>query len=350
MRVLCHHVKNKAVGALIITCTFALPAAAAGTAPVIGEGECLYLLGAPPGAPEAGTEEKVGDAGLIDVCERDAGAEINSSDNLARAWIEKALRDPNRVDSCRTFAWVGHAFELEPSESKLLHGSVAMTAFLRGVLAPKLKSSSFGVSALVRIEVVEISEAGEAVAASIDAFNWGLVREGRQVFEGPIGGRLDLDLRPAHTYQVRLYLEVWSESGGGTLPGSEAGEVDFGRFPGQNRGASYDSIEVCVGTPPRDDEILDAVSGNSDKIDANSAKLDLLLELLADLDDKTCESIRLLLTPEGRRETACCDRPLSFPDGASAPTCGPASPSPAPDTSRSVLPPQSVSRPSPGHR
>jgi hypothetical protein len=54
----------------------------------------------------------------------------------------------------------------------------------------------------------------------------------------------------------------------------------------------------------------------------SSVILDRLDELEARLEALECEEIRLLLTPEGLRESDCCGAPLDFPNGKSRPSCG----------------------------
>ena len=77
--------------------------------------------------------------------------------------------------------------------------------------------------------------------------------------EQEFGARLDARFVPGATYRVRLHLEIWELRGAGPLAQYQK-EVDFGflpmYLPWTDRHARYDSIEICLGEPDKDDEIL----------------------------------------------------------------------------------------------
>ena len=360
---------------------------ARGAAPEVPVGECLYLVGAPPGAPAATDEERNGDGGLFDICENPVagGAANRDGENMVQAWIEKWIdsHPDSAATSCRAFAWVSHDFRVPDAAAGEVRGIIAMEGVYQGIIDSGTVGTFcgdtpiFDSGALLRVQLLELSDetGGRDVATESVVFSYAFP-EGILKPEGPFGRRLEATLRPAHTYRVRLYLEVWVEDEGAWDPcgfNRNWEEVNFGLpgWYGKGKVARYDSIEVCLGEPDSGPEILSRldvletkvdgavadigqlgtdlatvggeVAENGQKLDealsdlaqlqsdmallrddiaANGQKLDQVLLLLAGLQAKECEQIRLLLTPEGRRASDCCGAPLDFPNGKDAPSCG----------------------------
>lgn len=101
------------------------PGISAAAAPVVQPGSCLYLVGAPPGAPAAAAEERDGDAGVMTECGiSDAGAAINRD---GENWIQAWAPSPSFVQlnkSCVAFAWISHDFEVGPGFGAPIKGIV----------------------------------------------------------------------------------------------------------------------------------------------------------------------------------------------------------------------------------
>ena len=303
---------------------------ATANAPEVSPGECLYLVGAPPGASAAAEEECHDDADIFEVCLKPvAGSAVNQfGDNMVQAWIERSLSSFDDPNSCRTFAWVSHDFRVPDSLSGPARATVSMEGFYRGVIDSGIVYSlwwgTFFSGAQLRVDLSEIDPltGNETVIAEADVFRRE-IPEGILKLEGPFGRRLEATLFPGAIYRVKLYLEVWVELGGG-IQNIEQKEVNFG-MPGSSPAfyfAQYDSIRVCLEEPDQNQLILDRLDQIEAMMSENSLKLDQLLFQFDDMSVMECEQIRLLLTPEGKRSTTCCDV-MEFPQGKDLPSlCG----------------------------
>jgi len=73
------------------------------------------------------------------------------------------------------------------------------------------------------------------------------------------------------------------------------------------------TLQLSGPAPPyRGEAIRQRAPGESDDVQAR----------LEALESLSCELVRLLLTPEGRRASDCCGALMDFPDGKDAPSCG----------------------------
>jgi len=101
------------------------------------------------------------------------------------------------------------------------------------------------------------------------------------------------------------------------------GKLDLidGKIEANGRGIAENAVKVDRVEGKVDANAL-GIAENGVKLVRLESKVDELLARFASLDSKQCEAIRLLLTPEGRRASACCDEEISFPNGKDAPTCG----------------------------
>jgi len=284
-------------GGLILLCLVAAGASAA--VPVIQEGECVYLVGAPPGGQAAADEEKVSgegwtlESGYSDEC----GTAIErDGEYMVHAWARMdAVTKPG---ACWLYAWIGNEFQIS---------SVGPAAPVEVTMEGSFSGQSYNVGAwwgswvagggsLMRAELLEVDPlSGQEIALGSTGIVQAMHSAYHLMLDEEFGIRLDARLRPGVVYRVRLFLDIHVE-GGRTY-------IDFGHpnYPGGF--ASYDRIKVCVDLPAET-----ALGGIRDRLD--------------ELATGQCESIRLLLTPEGRRASDCCSKETSFPDGKSAPSCG----------------------------
>lgn len=312
-----------------------LPLPSIASAPEVDAGKCLYLVGAPPGLPQAADEETDGDAGLFDGCGNPvAGAQINEfGDNMLQAWVGGIAKDRPGNFSCRAFAWVSHAFVAGAGSSAPLEARIQMLGDYNGMIEPGEASDLgelFDTGATLELQLFEEDPAtGRYVHITTSPIFVREIPEGLLLLDSEFGEALGARLVPGRRYSVRLYLEVWADGPALNAQNLPRNQVDFGDpfFP--NRYANYDSIEVCL----EEESDLSALEGLVEDLrqqmtqqhaDLSAQIDDLRSSLEASIDDlatKDCEIMRLLLTPQGRRSTHCCEPALSFPGGKDADFC-----------------------------
>jgi len=339
-------VRRGVLGGLIIVSLAATWAGAA--VPVIPEGQCVYLVGAPPGAPAAAEEQKVSGQGTfyhwgVTAC---GTAVERDGENMVQAWTS-GLSYPY---DCRRFAWIAHEFRIS-SAGEMVPADVTMEGDFNG----RAEVLHYGWTGLgnpgpiqLRADLIEMDPrtGREILVVGEEISNqrspaWGDPDQDPLVWRERFGRRLAARLRPGATYRIRLHLEIWD----GTDHGSA--QVDVGRPGSPGHFARYNRIKVCVDAPSEVESLLeileakaDALEGkmdamqsdiidlgsqvaeNGQKLDLLEAKMDQVLALLGDMDAKQCESIRLHLTPEGLRASDCCEAETWFPDGRWVPSCG----------------------------
>lgn len=219
------------LGSLIATSTWAAP-------PTIAAGECTYLVGAPPGAPLAPTEERDNGTRVIDVCDAPT-SHVAVSASIPNA-VEVAASALSGRRQCDMVAWTGHAFTVAGSGPP-----VAGHATIEGALQGQIQGSFGGVTQEDRVEVrVEIVEllpelSKEAIVASELVFESKTLGDAPRNYDLSFGRRLDARFTPGRSYVVRLSLNI------------RVGiffDFDFGS-PGSGRHARYDSIQVCLDPP-----------------------------------------------------------------------------------------------------
>jgi len=233
-------------------CLVLAPGIAAGGVPEISPGECIYLVGAPPGAPAAAEEERNGDGGRFEVCTNPVagGAANRDGDNMVQAWIMRRVNLNFQPDSCRAFAWVSHDFRVPDTTAGPVPASITMEGFFTGVIDSGeffIDYDTFDSGARLWIELLERNPetAGLAMVAEAEVFDRE-IPEGILELQGLFARQVQVTLRPGAVYQVRLHLEVWVDAAG--VDNWVMEEVDFG-LPGpigpDTRFARYDSIKVC---------------------------------------------------------------------------------------------------------
>lgn len=246
------------VPALLSCLAAALPVAISTAAPpVIAPGECLYLVGAPPGEPLAATEET--DAGTLvrDTCtavDEHVGTNEGLS-NSAHAFALTPLGFGRRT--CTAAAWISHTFSTSP-DGEPVRGHVTVTGGVLGFVELPASGSDDSEAAFdVSLQILEIDPSlpTPTILASETLLS-GAAGLGLTTFDEPFSRRLDATLRPGRTHAVRLVLTVW---------GSFAFTSDFGS-PGSGRNVHYDSIETCL-DPPADNSALIALLDAHDAAD-----------------------------------------------------------------------------------
>jgi hypothetical protein len=255
----------------------AAPSLADAAIPVVDPGDCVYLVGAPPGLPAA-TDSAVASGTQILGVNRIAltpcappsvDVQADTSPHLLQAWID----EPDALGECVAIAWTANDFQVGLGVGEV-SGTVTVEGRVTGSLSALNQAggefwpaSSHG-RAEVKLEILETSRPGgqETIVAASTVFERE-VFSGRSSFDERFGRRLEMNLSRGSTYRVRLHLELV----GGVLTGSPFGQ-EIGLTPG--RGARYDRIEVCLREP---DPVADLTS-RLDAIDATLATMDTRLD------------------------------------------------------------------------
>jgi hypothetical protein len=201
-------------------------------------GECLYLVGAPPGAPAAETEERVEGSSVETGCTLPHGVDLNrDGENMIQAWVSRDPGVPFGQAVCALEGWVGHELTAVTEAEAPFAAWITMSGGYAGLLENAGGSRTNTVRLGVRL--VE-SPAGERTVVAQQSV---YVRE-VEVANPPVepaaafSARLRADLMPGRSYAVELSL--W-------LDGQGAIEsLDFGQT-GAERFARYDRVEVCSG-------------------------------------------------------------------------------------------------------
>jgi hypothetical protein len=206
--------------------------------PAVQPGECLYLLGGPPGAPAATVEVTNSGTRIYDNCAPHvphAGVGRDAPHRLT-AWAE--FQNPAGFENqgCLIQAWSEHEFRVDSDGPAWIHVSAAgrMTALLRALGASSIDKS---VTASLVLELRQQSpDGGDRVIALRPVVERGVVTK-ELVIDDPWGLTLAALVPSGGVYRARLQLEIDVEK--------FFREADVGSV-GSGRGAGYDSIEVCV--------------------------------------------------------------------------------------------------------
>jgi hypothetical protein len=214
--------------------------------PVVEPGECLYLVGAPAGAPAAAREQTHEGTRVRDVCNAvDEHVGTNEvGPNSASVFIASPLGSAER--GCEVAAWVGHEFDAGGTARTT--GRITVTGALLGHIAQFNTSAAFaGVEGRVAVEMQVV--ATDPALPSVETILASAVLLERSVtigeldFDEPFSQRLEATFVHGRTYGARLVV---------TLQGAIGFyDLDFGS-PGSGNNVRYDSIEVCLDAPPDD--------------------------------------------------------------------------------------------------
>lgn len=215
--------------------------------PVVEPGDCLYLVGAPPGEPLAPTESTASGTHVYQGCTDAAYATVHGSSPTS---VEVAVVGTGVVaGTCRLWSWTGHEFTIgmaagpvraEVDMAGTINGSMFMT-FVAGLGEVKQRR------VVISIEIQELSPGstqGVVVAEATVLDITSLVNAIGVVGES-FDRRLSFDARPGGTYRAQLYLLAEQAQP------PAASTLDFGS-PGSGNGAQYSRIKVCVEAQPED--------------------------------------------------------------------------------------------------
>jgi len=273
-----------------------LPAAAAqAQPPVIQEGQCIYLTGAPPGGVAAPTEERASGTEASPNCWMSGGQETNrDGENMAQAWIDAEYSNA----WCRRAAWVAHDFVVD-TPAQFAFGSVTLEgrydAYLRQYTAwwggGYWGGEDWG-PLTIQFDLAEIDPlSGDEIAVTASGsmveglMPWSWPLDGP--FIGSFGQRLDAQFRPGTRYRARMRLAV-------AMWGSSTDSVDAGK-PGSGHFVQYDRIKVCIGETAA--SAIEGIEALEAKADAAEAKLDAggtaltALETKADMAEGKLDSL-----------------------------------------------------------
>lgn len=231
----------RASSVLVPLAVLALAIPAAAQPPEIGAGECLYLVGAPPGAPAAETEETFEESRIYDGCRHPAQVDLNrDGPNSVQAWIEEDPFVTGQESYCRAMGLVGHSFMTAEDLPADTQAWVSVGASL-GVRLSLDGATGFTPSSVdLKLRIEEVGSGGRIRLAEVTL--WRLQANHRgDVTESEEGGlRVPFPARPGRQYRIALVMEA-AGVGGITL-------LDAGR-PGTELGAHYGFIEVCIESP-----------------------------------------------------------------------------------------------------
>jgi len=217
--------------------------------PVLQPGTCTYLVGAPPGAVLAGSEERFDGSAVEEVCnETPTFGARQFGDNSVQAH----LLWPGGAGSrhCRVETWVGHRFTVGGSGGPI-RARIDISGFVDGVMGVAIAGNM--TSMTIDAVVAELDDllSTEQVIRRAPLLHRQLETGAAQLnVSSAIDEAVDVTVVPGRTYSVELVLM-------GHMP-SSAHTFDFGP-PGTGEGVRYDSIEVCI-DPPASDPRLDAIA------------------------------------------------------------------------------------------
>ena len=215
--------------------------------PVVAPGSCLYLVGAPAGAPAATTEQTESGTEVLEIC-NSTFAHVGTNEvgpNSAEAYVMTPIG--TGATACTASAWVGHSFGTAPDGGPV-HGEVTVTGAIKGLV--QLPSSTT-IAGLARFDIsLQLLDFDPVLPTPTVVNSVSIVIEpeagnGTTIFDQPFSRRLDAVFVPGRIYGVRLRV---------TVRGSVTYTSDFGS-PGSGNNVHYDSIEVCL-DPPRDDSAI----------------------------------------------------------------------------------------------
>ena len=243
------------IRAAVVACvvlSLAVPASAV-DAPVIRPGECLYLLGAPAGAPAATTEVSYDGTEFTDTCSHIPHAEVNrDAPHRMSVWIERRNLLPGEPNGCFVAAFSANEFSI-PADigAAWLFASASgdATGLMEGAGAANFDER---MRATLELQALAVAPDGsERVLAARNVLEREVSAQAVMSVENRWSSTLSVPVAGGGTYRLRLRLQLQIFHGLVTM--------DFGT-PASGRGAGYDSLSVCVtrmsdGVSPQDDQL-----------------------------------------------------------------------------------------------
>jgi hypothetical protein len=223
---------------LLLLVSLLLPLGVAAQAPVIGEDECLYLTGAPAGAPAAETEETASGFEILEECAADAHFDLNRDrPNQVQGWMSLIPVPTSR--HCVGSGWVGHRFTCGGARPAL--ATIRASGAWQGLLEGGISNIDRPTNARIDVRLSALGDSGELVARERPILS-SSEHFGRLVLDSTWGVELQHVLLPGQSDElsVRLELEVWA--------GFD--DLDFGRPGAGRQGVTYDAIEACTSDGP----------------------------------------------------------------------------------------------------
>lgn len=232
--------RNTAVLGPMFICLLALEPARA-QPPEIEAGGCLYLVGAPSGAPAAETEETFTESRIFDGCVHPARVDHNrDAPNMVQAWIEEDVLVDTGASICELQGAVGHVFRTSADLPEGTRAWISLAASLSGRIRTQHVGQTDGSRLALSIRVEEVSPTAPLRLSDTELWTFELNRESDSSRAEAGGARVPIHVRGGREYRVALLLHARG-SGGFEF-------VDAGR-PGTAYGAAYESIEVCIEQP-----------------------------------------------------------------------------------------------------
>lgn len=220
--------------------SFAVPSLALADPPAVSSGECLYLVGAPPGAPAAAVEERVEGSRVVPECTVVHGMDLNrDGDNMIQGWTEG--RPDTSEAQCLLSGWVGHEFTAESAGTPSVQATVTVEGAYDGEIENRFIDLGLGSSARIVLRVVEDPRTRRVIVAERIVADFHNVMNPPLQPAEPFAAALTTRLRASRPHAAELVLELHGVS--------QITSLDFGA-PASGRFARYDAIEVCVAAPP----------------------------------------------------------------------------------------------------
>lgn len=220
----------------LIIVALALPARAVDP-PVVAPGECLYLIGAPPGEPAATTEVTGSGTRIYDVCDTAAFAEVGrDAPHRIHLWAVNGLAGSDSR-GCRFEGYSEHEFNVGGSTPTwvTISASGSVTGLLRN---SSVSTNQVPLVVTLQLRAISVSATGDTVLQTTEVLRHA---------PGSLLGELNIDdnwsgslrvlVRSGERLKVRLVLTV-----------EIAGRyqvLDLGA-PGSGFGAHYDSLLACT--------------------------------------------------------------------------------------------------------
>ena len=216
-----------------IACCVLASSRALAQAPVIPDGECTYLVGAPPGTVAAMTESSSSETVAYPMCIGMEALDVNRDRPHSIAlWAQGT---GGRFTDCTARARVFTEFVPDAVGSARVVTTGAYRAFIGSAA-----SVSNSTEIRLRLVLSRMDPTGETVLASTEL----LAHSGKGValeLDEPFAAELRGTLQPGAVHRLSLEIRI-------VVYGGSAVAIDFGS-PGSGRGLWYDSIEVCLEDP-----------------------------------------------------------------------------------------------------
>lgn len=228
------------IRAAVVACALVAIAVPAGAVdpPVIRPGECLYLLGAPPGAPAATTEVSYDGVIVRDHCSQVPHAEIGrDAPHRITTWMDRRIPLVDEPRGCQVAAFAENEFAVLASDPAWIQVSASGTiAGQMGDDVPGVGGTS--IEAILSLVLEQVAPDGTAVSLSRDEVRHHVIDVTNQLLvDDSWSGTVSARVAGGGLFRIRLAFELRADG--------IVSVLDFGT-PGSGRGVGFDRVSACV--------------------------------------------------------------------------------------------------------